>query len=171
MQFHRDRTIVASTSVALLCYKRSEMTLSEIAEKPIDIVVDMAGDRAQSIASSAESAGLFIRSIENLCRESILPCGLIPSPTVIAEPGLRCIRMAGSRAPDRAGGVPDEFAIPLFRVYCTVQYMRPPYTHAIANRQWILPAIPLCAERLELRERTSTVNRSTDLRWRSSLGH
>jgi hypothetical protein len=26
-------TIVASTSVALLCYKRSEMTLSEIAEK------------------------------------------------------------------------------------------------------------------------------------------
>jgi hypothetical protein len=26
-------TIVASTSVALLCYKRSEMTLSEIADK------------------------------------------------------------------------------------------------------------------------------------------
>jgi hypothetical protein len=26
-------TIVASTSVALLCYKKSEMTLSEIAEK------------------------------------------------------------------------------------------------------------------------------------------
>jgi hypothetical protein len=56
MQFHRDRTIVASTSVALLCYKRSEVTLSEIAEKPIDIIEDMAGDRAQSIASSAESA-------------------------------------------------------------------------------------------------------------------
>ena len=56
MQFHRNRTIVASISVALFCYKRSEMTLSEIAEKPIDIVIDMAGDRAQSIASSAEGA-------------------------------------------------------------------------------------------------------------------
>jgi hypothetical protein len=51
-------TIVASTSIALLCYKRSEMTLSEIAEKL---------EKQESSPAQRASAALAIRTRRAVC--------------------------------------------------------------------------------------------------------